>query len=46
MRYTLIRLLGVTMITTLLLAACGKAGSPHAPGPSDQITYPKIYPTE
>ena len=27
------------------LAACGKLGSPTAPGPSDQITYPKSYPT-
>ncbi len=28
-----------------ILAACGKLGSPTAPGPADQITYPKIYPT-
>jgi predicted small lipoprotein YifL len=28
-----------------LLAACGKVGSPHPPGPADQIIYPKIYPT-
>jgi predicted small lipoprotein YifL len=27
------------------LAACGKLGSPTAPGPADQITYPKVYPT-
>jgi hypothetical protein len=27
------------------LAACGKLGSPTAPGPPDQITYPKVYPT-
>ena len=28
-----------------LLAACGKKGAPDPPGPSDQVTYPKIYPT-
>ncbi len=27
------------------LAACGKKSSPRAPGPPDQITFPKTYPT-
>jgi hypothetical protein len=27
------------------LCGCGKAGSPSPPGPPDQITYPKAYPT-
>jgi predicted small lipoprotein YifL len=27
------------------LAACGKMGNPSPPGPADQITYPKFYPT-
>ena len=27
------------------LAACGKKGDPTPPGPSDQIIYPKLYPT-
>jgi hypothetical protein len=27
------------------LAACGKRGAPSPPGPPDQITYPRIYPT-
>jgi predicted small lipoprotein YifL len=27
------------------LAACGKRGSPEPPGPPDQVTYPRIYPT-
>ncbi len=26
------------------LAACGKKGAPQAPGPKDQITYPRVYP--
>jgi predicted small lipoprotein YifL len=29
----------------LMLAACGKKGPPTAPGPPDQITYPRSYPT-
>jgi hypothetical protein len=29
-----------------LLAACGKRGPPSPPGPANQITYPKVYPTE
>ncbi len=28
-----------------LLTACGKKGPPDPPGPPDQITYPKSYPT-
>ncbi len=27
------------------LAACGKRGAPSAPGPSDEISYPRTYPT-
>ncbi len=27
------------------LAACGKKGNPVAPGPADQVTYPRSYPT-
>jgi predicted small lipoprotein YifL len=37
-------ILAIAMLAAAL-AACGKLGSPTAPGPSDQITYPKIYPT-
>jgi hypothetical protein len=29
----------------LAVTACGKKGDPSAPGPADQIHYPKIYPT-
>jgi predicted small lipoprotein YifL len=28
----------------LPLAACGKKGSPHAPGPAGEIIYPRTYP--
>lgn len=29
----------------LCLGACGKRGAPSPPGPRDQITYPRVYPT-
>ena len=29
----------------LLLAACGRVGFPQPPGPQNEITYPKSYPT-
>ena len=35
-------LLGLAL--ALGLAACGKKGAPQAPGPKDQITYPRVYP--
>jgi hypothetical protein len=28
----------------LLLAACGRTGDIRAPGPPEQITYPRVYP--
>ncbi len=33
------------LVILLLLAACGKKGSPEAPGPASEITYPKMYPS-
>lgn len=40
-------LIGLALSTALLLplAACGKKGSPHQPGPENKITYPRVYPT-
>ena len=29
----------------LLLAGCGRKGWPLPPGPPDQITFPRSYPT-
>lgn len=29
---------------TFALAGCGKKGPPSAPGPAEQIIYPKQYP--
>lgn len=39
--------LGLLLLVGLLasLSACGKKGSPVPPGPADQITYPRIYPS-
>lgn len=32
------------VLLALPLSGCGKKGSPHAPGPSDKIIYPRTYP--
>ena len=37
--------LALALALLLGLAACGKRGSPEPPGPADQITYPRVYPT-
>ena len=29
----------------LALAACGRKGWPQPPGPPDQVSFPKTYPT-
>jgi predicted small lipoprotein YifL len=34
------------LLILLTLTACGKRGSPQPPGPPDQVTYPKVYPTQ
>ena len=33
------------LVSALGLAACGKRGDPSPPGPGDQITYPRPYPS-
>jgi len=37
--------LAMALALLLVLGACGKKGPPTPPGPSDQVTYPKRYPT-
>lgn len=32
--------------TLLPLAGCGKKGAPSPPGPADQVTYPRVYPSK
>jgi predicted small lipoprotein YifL len=41
MRYAAI----IAIAALLMLTACGKKGPPSPPGPQDQITYPRAYPT-
>jgi predicted small lipoprotein YifL len=38
-------LLLAVLLGTLTLPACGKKGPPTAPGPQNEITYPRSYPT-
>jgi predicted small lipoprotein YifL len=33
------------LIVLGLLVGCGKKGPPEPPGPPDQVTFPKTYPT-
>ena len=37
--------IAVTIVVLLALAACGKKGSPVPPGPSNEIVFPKTYPS-
>lgn len=39
-------LLLASILLSLPLSACGRKGAPRAPGPTDQVIYPKSYPTE
>jgi predicted small lipoprotein YifL len=33
------------VLGVLMLVACGKKGPPTPPGPPDEITWPRAYPT-
>jgi len=33
------------LVALVLLAACGKKGAPSAPGPADEVRYPRTYPS-
>ena len=39
------RTLSLLLALCAALSACGKSGKPSPPGPEDQVTYPKFYPT-
>jgi predicted small lipoprotein YifL len=39
------RLMIALLLVAGTLAACGRAGGIRAPGPADQITYPRSYPS-
>ncbi len=34
----------LALLALASLAACGRVGPPRAPGPVDQIIYPRAYP--
>ncbi len=38
-------LIAPMMIALLLVAGCGKKGSPNAPGPANEVAYPRVYPS-
>jgi predicted small lipoprotein YifL len=40
------RTAALLLLAALALAACGKKGPPQAPGPADQIIWPRTYPSE
>ncbi|WP_268887805.1 hypothetical protein [Falsiroseomonas selenitidurans] len=39
------RLLLALLLAAGMLAACGRAGSIRPPGPPDQVTFPRGYPS-
>jgi predicted small lipoprotein YifL len=40
------RTTALLLAAALALTACGKRGPPAPVGPADQITYPKLYPSQ
>ncbi|MBL6454174.1 hypothetical protein JMJ55_02490 [Belnapia sp. T6] len=34
----------LALLALLPLLGCGRAGPPHAPGPREQLIYPRAYP--
>ena len=39
------RAMALLLLTVLMLGACGKKGPTEAPGPRNEIIYPRSYPT-
>jgi hypothetical protein len=35
----------LSLFLCFAVCACGKKGFPSPPGPGDQVTYPRVYPT-
>ena len=38
-------LITAALLGMVVLAACGKKGPPSPPGPPNEITWPRVYPT-
>ncbi|WP_242662346.1 LPS translocon maturation chaperone LptM [Teichococcus deserti] len=41
----MIRTTATLLVLALALAACGRPGPIKPPGPPDQVTYPRTYPS-
>jgi predicted small lipoprotein YifL len=39
------RIVMALLLVAATLAACGRAGGIRPPGPPDQVTYPRAYPS-
>ncbi|GAC1348147.1 MAG: hypothetical protein NVSMB18_35430 [Acetobacteraceae bacterium] len=35
----------ILLLALALLAGCGKKGAPAAPGPADEVKFPRVYPS-
>ena len=36
---------GLAVVALLLVAGCGKKGGPNPPGPANEVTFPRTYPS-
>jgi len=39
------RAMAALLLVALALAACGRAGTIRPPGPPEQVTHPRVYPS-
>jgi hypothetical protein len=39
------RVIALLLLAALAVQGCGKRGPPVPPGPPDQVTYPRSYPS-
>jgi predicted small lipoprotein YifL len=39
------RIVPVLLLAAVLLAACGRTGPIRPPGPPDEISFPRVYPS-
>ncbi|WP_426954771.1 LPS translocon maturation chaperone LptM [Muricoccus radiodurans] len=37
--------IAAALLALMMLAACGRVGPIRPPGPPEEITYPRVYPT-
>jgi len=39
-----VRTPGLVLLAVVALAGCGRVGPPRPPGPTEAITFPRLYP--